>query len=250
MNNREAKEILLLYRPGTADRDDPEIAAALEVAQHEPELARWFEEHCQIQEALRAKFAQIAVPEGLKEQILSERKMRVGHFSGRKTVLVAAAATAVAAIVIVAAMFYFQPAEDMSFSGFQHRMVATVREYPRMDLETNDLGQIRSFLAAKGRGNFELPSALAKAAGTGCKVLTWQDKPVAMICFNSGTTKDPSEPDLFLFVIAHGDVPGAPGASSPRFGQTSRLNTASWTAGDKTYLLGTFGEKELLTRYL
>ena len=32
MNRDEAKTILLLYRPGTADADDPEFAAALALA--------------------------------------------------------------------------------------------------------------------------------------------------------------------------------------------------------------------------
>ena len=66
MNRDEAKNFLLLYRPGTADADDPQIAGALALAKRDPELARWLEEHCARQEALRAKFREITVPEGLK----------------------------------------------------------------------------------------------------------------------------------------------------------------------------------------
>ena len=76
MNRDEAKTILLLYRPGTADADDPQIAEALALAKQDPELARWLEEHCARQEALRAKFRQITVPAGLKEQIISEQAAR------------------------------------------------------------------------------------------------------------------------------------------------------------------------------
>jgi len=46
MNHNEAKDILLLYRPGTADVADPQIAEALALAQRDAELARWFGEHC------------------------------------------------------------------------------------------------------------------------------------------------------------------------------------------------------------
>ena len=42
MNRQEAQEILLLYRPGRADEDNPELAAALDLVKHDPELAKWF----------------------------------------------------------------------------------------------------------------------------------------------------------------------------------------------------------------
>ena len=38
MNRDEAKIILLLYRPGTADAGDPEVAEALTLAKNDPEL--------------------------------------------------------------------------------------------------------------------------------------------------------------------------------------------------------------------
>jgi hypothetical protein len=53
MNSEQAKEILLLFRPGTADRDDPEFAAALEQTTRNRELADWFAEHCARQQAIR-----------------------------------------------------------------------------------------------------------------------------------------------------------------------------------------------------
>jgi hypothetical protein len=95
VNVNEAKNILLLYRPGTADAEDPQIAAALALAKRDPELARWLEEHCARQEALRAKFRQITVPAGLKEQIISEQAAQEGNNPPRKIVAVALAATAV-----------------------------------------------------------------------------------------------------------------------------------------------------------
>jgi len=70
VNRDEAKTILLLYRPGTADANDPQIAGALELAKQDPELTRWLVEHCARQEAVRAGFRKITAPAGLKEQII------------------------------------------------------------------------------------------------------------------------------------------------------------------------------------
>jgi hypothetical protein len=70
MNCSEAKEVLLLYRPGTADAADPQIAEALELAGRDPELRRWFDQHRAFQKAVRAKFQQIEVPAHLKTSLL------------------------------------------------------------------------------------------------------------------------------------------------------------------------------------
>jgi hypothetical protein len=70
MNCSEAKEVLLLYRPGIADAADPQIAEALELAGRDPELRRWFDQHRAFQKAMRAKFGQIEVPVHLKASLL------------------------------------------------------------------------------------------------------------------------------------------------------------------------------------
>jgi hypothetical protein len=39
MDSRQAREILLLYRPDSTDAADPLVAEALEVAKRDPELS-------------------------------------------------------------------------------------------------------------------------------------------------------------------------------------------------------------------
>ena len=99
MNRDDAKNILLLYRPGTADAADPQIAEALALVKQDAELARWFSEHCARQEVLRAKFRQIPVPAGLKEQIISEQAAQEKIIVWRRNLML----TAVAAIIVVIA---------------------------------------------------------------------------------------------------------------------------------------------------
>jgi hypothetical protein len=62
MSSHQVRSILILYRPGTADGEDPEMAEALAAVAHHLELARWFAQHCALYEARRDKFRQIPVP--------------------------------------------------------------------------------------------------------------------------------------------------------------------------------------------
>jgi hypothetical protein len=251
VNNHQAKEILLRYRPGTPDEREPEVAAALELAKQDPDLSGWLEDHCAIQNALRDKFRQVPVPEGLKEQILSERKT---HFSFpiRRAIEVLAAAVALFLLCLVIVHSYSQR-QDHRFAKFSGRMARLVLyQYPQMDKETNDPKVIRDFLASKGQGGYALPERLASTVPTGCKLVTWHEQPVSMICFASKNAKKPAEPDLFLFIIDRSALTDAPvnPPQSPMSGRISRLTTASWTSDNKTYLLAGLGDDNFLREHL
>jgi hypothetical protein len=251
VNSHEAKEILLCYRPGTADENDPDVAAALDVAKHDPALALWLKEHCERQEALRAKFRQIQVPKGLREQILSERRVHLAPSNRRKVALLAVSALAL--VVLCLLLVPFLPnRQHNEFARFRGRMSGLVlRQYPKMDVETNDLHVIQDYLVSRGEGDYTLPARLAKTTPTGCALVHWNQKPVTMICFASGKAKNRTEADLFLFVIASSALADAPRdtpqtAVPSRF---SRLMTASWSSGGKTYLLAGLGNREFLQEH-
>ena len=242
MDSRHAKEILILYREGIDRPDDPEFAEALALAVRDLKLATWLEQQRVLQAALRASFKQIAVPEGLKEQIVSERRARLTLGIKRKALFIAAAAAIVILLAPIVMSYFQRPGEDKKFTGFRNRMAGMVlRTYPKMDLETNDLVRIHQYLAQQGRGDYVLPPALDKIAGTGCKLLTWQGKPVSMVCFNSGKTAKPKNPDLFLFMMNQSAVPDPSSAESREVVQISKLATLSWIQNGKLYLLGALG---------
>jgi len=242
VDSRQAKEILLLYREGIDRPDDPEFAEALALASRDPVLATWLEQQRAVRSALRASFKQIAVPEGLKEQIVSERRARMTLAFKRKALL-ASAAAAVLLIATAVVILNRPPGEDKHFSGFQSRMAGIVlRSYPQqMDLATNDLGQIHQYLVKQGQPDYILPAALAKTAGTGCKLLTWQGKPVSMVCLNSGKNGKPRQPDLFLFIINQTAVPDPSSVSPRELVQVSKLSLLSWKQNGNLYLLGALG---------
>jgi len=249
MNSQQAKDLLVLYRPGTSDQEDPEFAPALELAANDPELRTWFQQHCALQTAFLESFDKIGVPDGLKEQIVSERQSHLEQRSRKRSLFVATAA-AFALLVLLAIKFFSGSTPDNRFDLFRNRMASDVqRSYPRMDLETSSQKEIRTYLEKSGHGNYMLPTSLEKVASTGCKLLHWHDKAVTMICFNSGTTVDPKTPDLFLFVIDRADLTRRP-SDSIEIGTTGNLATAGWSKGDKVYLLAGEGDEAFLKKFL
>jgi hypothetical protein len=64
MTHEEAKIILLRYRPGTTDREEPELREALALAQVDEELSRWLADNGASQQLLRTTFKQIQPPRG------------------------------------------------------------------------------------------------------------------------------------------------------------------------------------------
>jgi hypothetical protein len=241
--------MLLLYRPDT-DKDDPEFTEALQQTRNDPELKGWFEQHCAMQKALFTSFDHISVPEGLKEQILSERKAHVGPNAARKATMLVLAAVPIL-LLITFLVIYSGPGRVADFPTYRQMMAGKVLRYPVMDLETSDLGKIRQYLAKHGgQTDYVLPAALEKTSGTGCKIFAWRGKKVSMVCFNSGRNPTPTKPDLFLFMVDRSAVQEPPSDNGPDLEMASQLATASWTNGQKTYLLAGAGDERFLREFL
>jgi hypothetical protein len=258
VNRAEAKIILQLYRPDTADADDPQIAEALALAKSDPELSRWFEEHCARQNALREKFRQIGIPAGLKEQIISEQAAFFKRNSRREKIILVATVTTIIAALAVIVSFYFQPggngnqAVANTLANYQNQMAGTATSGYGMSFPTNDLTQIRNYLTQNAApSDYTLPAPLEKTATTGCAIEGWQGKKVSMICFRTGKPLPPGQQgDLWLFVVDHTSVKGAPDAASPQFTKVNQLAIATWTQGGKLYLLATEGDEQVLRKFL
>jgi hypothetical protein len=251
VNRDEAKTILLLYRPGTADADDPQIAGALGLAKQDPELTRWLAEHCARQEALRAGFRQITAPAGLKEQIISEQAAQEKIISWRPNAIFVAAAVVVA-LVVLAPLWFQHRGNEETFAIYRSRMVRVALQGYSMDLATNNPAQVRAYLAQnRAPADYVLPAPLEKTAVTGCAIEGWQGAKVSMICFRTGKPLPPGQQsDLWLFVIGRSTVKNAPLMGSRQFVQVNKLMTVTWTQGDTLYVLGTEGDEQTLRQYL
>lgn len=252
MTGEQAKEILIAYRPGVDDATDPEVVAALALCRTDAALDEWFKNHCARQNVLREKFRGLTAPEGLRQQILSEFKAHIPQPWWRRRAVVGALACLVIGIAVASIWQTVGPVggEDLSFNGYRQRMVRTTLRAYGMDLETNDVAQVRAYLAAKrAPADFEMPPALAQTATVGCGVLAWQGRPVTMVCFQTGKPLEPgNKSDLFLFVIAKKDLRDVGCIEEKQFAKVSELATASWCSGDKVYVLAAFSEADLKQR--
>lgn len=254
MNRLQAEEILVLYRPNTADANDHEFAEALRLVQLDSELAHWFADHCAHYEMMRAHFGKISVPAGLKEQILAEREIEIEiKFISPPRSFWLRPVVAIAALVILLlglAAFWLPSRAEKNYSNYRNRMISTALRSYAMDLETHDLQQIQTFLAKRNApAKFALTSGLLKAQSTGCVVLRWQDKPVSMICFRTGKPLAAGQKsDLFLFVMDRSAF--ATISATPKLEQIKQLATARWSDGDKFYLLATAGDENSIRKFL
>ncbi len=242
MTREEAKQILLLYRPGAGDDRDPDIAEALALAQQDSELQEWFKQHCAFQEVIREKLRSVPVPGDLRNAILARQKVIQPPVWWRSPIALAAAAALVMFLAVAA--FWRPQRQAYEFSNFQSRMVGSALRGYRMDIETNRMEVVRDFLASKGApSNYQIPGGLAKLEVAGGGFLRWRSNPVSMVCFRSGTNM------LYLFVMNRTAVQDPPPAG-PRPGNLRGLATASWTAGENSYFLAGPDEPDFSRKFL
>lgn len=253
MTSQEAKAILSTYRPW-ADASDPEFAAALALTRTDGNLRRWFQDHCAAQTAIRRSVQGISVPPGLKEQIISEHRARQKVTWLRRPAVLAAAAivTILASSVVLWNQRPIKGTEDLTLTGYRNRMVRTAVRAYSMDLETNSVPAIRSYLAQhQAPADFKSPAPLAKTAVVGCGVLRWQGNRVSMVCFHSGQPLGAGQKsDLLLFVVDRTALPDPPPEGRPVMNLVGRITTATWSEGNKTYVLAALGDEVLLRRHL
>ena len=244
MDNQQAREILSLYRAGLDDAGDPFFAEALAQARRNPELGRWFEEQCAVDAAVREKFHQIAAPASLPQQILAERKIIRPVIWWAHPALWAAAAAAIVLAVLVG--YLLQRPETPNFQSYRKNMARLVSGEYKMMLETNDLGAIRQFLGKNhGASDYVLTKELEKLPGEGCALIDWHGQRVSLVCLDRG-----HDDDLFLFIVDRSALPDPPLSPSAQFAHVNNMTTASWTVGDKTYVLAAKGNEEGLRKFL
>ena len=238
MTSDEARKILALYRPHV-DANDPTFAEALAQVERDPELARYLEERCATDEALRQKLRGAPVPGDLLEKTLRYRP------AVRRT---PAWLQLAACILMLASIAYFwlgRGAKPARFENYRRTMASVVTRY-KMSLETDSLDRVRTFLANnQAPADYVLPARIAGNRLLGCATLSWDGNPVSLLCF-----RHQNGSDLWLFIMRKSQLVGEPSSSEPMFGSETQVHTASWREDGNLYLLATRGDPQLLRESL
>jgi hypothetical protein len=246
MNNQEAKLILQAYRLGGQDAADPQFQEALDQLERDPALAEWFALERAIEIRVQARIRNaVRPPAHLKAHLLAQGRIVRPAAWWRQPVWLAAAASVV--LLGVLATTWFKQPSGSEFAVFRRAMVQSALQVSdHVSFETHNLTKIQQWLKDRDLDtNFDLPSALRGNSAEGCRVVDWRRQKVTLICyvFNGSDHLD-------LFVLDSTRFGGFTPPQTPVFARTEGLMTASWTRGNKTYLLATSGGEAVLRKYL
>ena len=251
MDSRQAKEILWLYRPGIDDAD-PQFAEALTYAQGDAEVRRWLDEQNAVYAALRAKVKEIPVPVDLPDPILAGHKVVRPVVWWRSPFAQGAAAVVVIGLSLYWIVFQLgwlrQGAGNAptGFAAFRDEMVYYAAAGYKLDVKSSSLDELRQQFVRNGwPSDYSVPLGLTKLAVRGGCLMKWQEHKVSMLCLSA-----PDGRGVWLYVVPRAALPNAPAQSTPQIATEDDYATASWSEGDKTYLLAAKGNEAFLRTLL
>lgn len=237
MTTQEAKLILQAYRP---DRDaaEPFFTEALECARIDSVLKTWFEEQQAFDARMQGALLSEMPPADLRAAILAAKISPSGGTkqgpSGIRYFWLLGLAAAL--VVFLGAAFFMQHQEGatMTVASFTQQ-VLDIKEAGKISLgkSGHDPEMLRSWLAQQGAPDkFVLPPGLHGMPTHGCQTYSIGATKVTMICFaiDDGQV-------AYLFVVDKSALKDAAPKSHPDFHEVNGLAFATWTSGDKSYVL-------------
>jgi hypothetical protein len=242
MNEHEARLILQAYRPG-AGPEDPEVLAALQEAARNPELARWFAEEQAFDRAIAAHLEAIPAPFGLRTRILAGAVSPVESRPWSWFVKLAAVVALLFLFVQVAGLF--RASAPAGIQDYAREMVSFVRIPPALEMESSDLSAIKNWLAKKNAAPTDIPPRLAALQPVGCRVLSFRDQEVTLICFRREGNRL-----AHLFVVNRAALPKMKPGEKPVFAEAGEWTTASWMENNRVYMIAVQGDRAAVQRYL
>ncbi len=242
MNSRDARNILLLYRPGIDDHD-PQFVEALRCVARDPQLKAWFEQQRRSDGALREKLREIEVPAELAERIVHRQASTARKWNVPQWLQLAAAIILLAGL----AFFWWRPQPRNNLAAYENYLTHLLSRGYRMSLESDNHARIRKFLDGnQAPADYELTKPLEQTRALGCATLSWNGNPVSMLCFANRATNA----KIFLFVASDRAVPNAPRDRAIEIHAQGEFSTASWARAGKIYVLTMKGKPTELQNYL
>ncbi|HZT23762.1 MAG TPA: hypothetical protein VFB55_12725, partial [Verrucomicrobiae bacterium] len=228
MNHEQAKEILSAYRPGTDDERDSVFAEALELVKCDPELAAWFKDREAFDAAVRHRLEAVRIAPELLDEIRAGVSRRYRAVYRRREFLTALAACLVLLLTLVGVWWYRQSQRPTTqFVACRRDMVQFLQEFPRLDLETENLAQARQWLVDTHHlQDVQFPTGLERFPTIGCRTIEWHGQSLALVCFVADGEI------VHFIVIPRNSIPDGPQTSEPQFARVNGTTTAAWSRGD------------------
>jgi len=245
MDEQEARLILQAYRPGAQDQDDPHFAGALEEAARNPQLARWFAEEQAFDQAIAAHLAAVPAPFGLKTRILAQATAPPASRTSRWLIGLAGAAGLLFLLAQVVGLWRNPAPASAALPDYAREMVNFIQRGPRLDMESDDLGTIKNWLARKEASPVEIPPGLAALEPVGCRVFSFRGHDVTLICFHREGNEI-----AHLFVVDRAVLPKSKPGDAPFFYRDGEWTTATWAEGYRVYMIAAQGDRAVVERFL
>ncbi|MEO8439786.1 MAG: hypothetical protein ABI540_06135 [Spartobacteria bacterium] len=245
MDEQQARLILESYRPGV-DLEDAEIVAALETAGRNPESARWLEEEQAFDRAIGEHIQSIPAPYGLKTRILARRPAPVTSRFARLILGLAGAVALLFLLAQVADLWRNRGAESSNLlPAYASEMVSFIKVAPSLDLVSPNLRAIMGWLEDEKAIPPHVPVKLALLDPVGCRVLSFRQHDVTLICFNRESGKL-----AHLFVVDRAALPGLKPGAAVVFQREGEWMTATWAENDQVYMIAVQGDEAAARRFL
>ena len=241
MNSEEAKLFLAARRLDGQDDDDPRIAEALEQARRDPKLLAWYNGQREFDAGICEKLEQVAVPSELAGQILADHRTRRGQRTQRAVTALAIAASMV--LLLTLGFWNFWPAKrpKTELAAMRADMTKFLARFPALDLTTDQWPEIARWLSQKtALEGVELPSAVRKFPGLGCREILWRGKSLLLVCFVAQGEV------VHLLVFPKAELGDPSITDSTAFAVENGWSTASWSQAGVVYCMMTKGSMDFL----
>jgi hypothetical protein len=227
------------------DPGDPQFTEALQEVAGNPGLAEWFAEEQAFDQAIAAHLAAVPAPFGLKTRILARDSAASTSRYARWIFGLAGAAALLFLLSQVAEVWRRPVPESTALPAYANEMVSFIKVPPSLEMKSGDLGAIKSWLTQKETVLPNIPPNLAALAPVGCRILSFRQHDVTLICFHQGSDKL-----AHLFVVDRAALPGVKPGDAVIFQREGEWMTATWAEKDQVYTIAVQGGESAVQDYL
>jgi hypothetical protein len=246
--NNEAKFILHAYRPSGADAADAGFADALEHARQDPIIRQWFATQQAFDRAIGAKLGEVAPPAGLREAILTgatfdaagqgaatRPRMRWQGMTGWMVGLAASVA-----VLFAASLALWPKTAEATPLLLDFALNDTLRmsHHGMHGREAADFQELLS--SSNTRLGAAVPVDFEQLRRLGCRVITFDDRPLLEVCFQRDGTW------FHAYVARVSDFPMVAARLKPTFRDENGASAVAWADGQHIFVVASKGGRDAL----